>query len=129
MSIVVRAIDVGFGHTKYVTATTNGRVDCTHFPSLAYFGHAEEPVESMGGKRRTVQVPVDGLLYEVGPDVELAADRFRSRQLHDGGLDNANRVVRTNVVLQALRHQCDLRSILSFDESLHDPAPKRVASL
>lgn len=89
MSIVVRAIDVGFGHTKYVTATTNGRVDCAHFPSLAYFGHAEEPVESMGGKRRTIQVPVDGLLYEVGPDVELAADRFRSRQLHDGYTETA----------------------------------------
>ena len=35
-------------------------------------------VESMGGRRRTVQVPVDGLLYEVGPDVEFAADRFLS---------------------------------------------------
>ena len=42
MSIVIRAIDVGFGHTKYVTASTEGRVDCTHFPSLAFIGHAEE---------------------------------------------------------------------------------------
>lgn len=84
MSIVIRAIDVGFGHTKYVTASTDGRVDCAHFPSLAFFGHTDESTDSMGGKRRTVQVPVDGLFYEVGPDVELAADRFRSRQLHDG---------------------------------------------
>jgi plasmid segregation protein ParM len=83
MSIVVRAIDVGFGNTKYVTASAPGQVDCAHFPSLAYFAHDEVPVESMGGRRRTVQVPVDGLLYEVGPDVEFAADRFRSRQLHD----------------------------------------------
>ena len=84
MSIVIRAIDVGFGHTKYVTASTEGRVDCAHFPSLAFFGHAEESPDSMGGKRRTIQVPVDGLFYEMGPDVELAADRYRSRQLHDG---------------------------------------------
>jgi plasmid segregation protein ParM len=84
MGIVVRAIDVGFGNTKYVTASAQGQVDCAHFPSLAYFRHDEVPVESMGGRRRTVQVPVDGLLYEVGPDVEFAADRFRSRQLHDG---------------------------------------------
>ena len=84
MSIVVRAIDVGFGNTKYVTASAQGQVDCAHFASLAYFGQDEIPVESMGGRRRTVQVPVDGLLYEVGPDVEFAADRFRSRQLHDG---------------------------------------------
>ena len=89
MSIVVRAIDVGFGHTKYVTASSNGKVDCAHFPSLAYFGHSEESADSMGGRRRTVQVPVDGLLYEVGPDVELAADRFRSRQLHDGYTETA----------------------------------------
>ena len=84
MSIVVRAIDVGFGNTKYATASAQGQVDCAHFASLAYFGQDEIPVDSMGGRRRTVQVPVDGLLYEVGPDVEFAADRFRSRQLHDG---------------------------------------------
>lgn len=84
MSIVIRAIDVGFGHTKYVTASKDGQVDCAHFPSLAFVGHADESADSMGGKRSTVQIPVDGLFYEVGPDVEWAADRFRSRQLHDG---------------------------------------------
>ena len=51
-------------------------------------------------------------------------------ELFDKGLDNAaNRVVGSNVVLQALRHQSDLGSILAFDVSLHGPAPKRVASL
>ena len=89
MSIVVRAIDVGFGNTKFVTASANGQVACAHFPSLAYFGDTEEPSDSMGGKRRTIQVPVDGLFYEVGPDVEFAADRFRSRQLHDGYTETA----------------------------------------
>lgn len=84
MGIVIRAIDVGFGNTKYVAASANGQVECAHFPSQAYFSQDEVPSEAMGGKRRTVQVPVDGLLYEVGPDVEFAADRFRSRQLHDG---------------------------------------------
>ena len=29
-------------------------------------------------------VPVGDLFFEVGPEVELAADRFRARQLHDG---------------------------------------------
>ena len=84
MSAIVRAIDVGFGYTKFVTASTNGKVDCGHFSSLAFYGHSDEAEDSMGGRRRTIQVPVDGLFYEVGPDVELAADRFRSRQLHDG---------------------------------------------
>lgn len=103
MSIVVRAIDVGFGNTKFVTASANGRVDCAHFPSLAYFGHSEEPVESMGGRRRTIQVPVDGLLYEVGPDVELAADRFRSRQLHDGYTETAEYRAFTTGALHYMR--------------------------
>ena len=53
MSIVVRAIDVGFGNTKYVTASAQGQLDCAHFPSLAYFKHEEDPGEVMGGKRRT----------------------------------------------------------------------------
>lgn len=89
MSIIVRAIDVGFGNTKYVTSSTNGKVECAHFPSLAFYCHNDQATESMGGKRRTVQVPVDGLFYEVGPDVELAADRFRSWQLHDGYTETA----------------------------------------
>ena len=84
MNAIVRGIDVGFGNTKFVTASANGKVDCAHFASLAFFGHTDEVADSMGEKRRTVQVPVDGLFYEVGPDVELAAERFRSRQLHDG---------------------------------------------
>ena len=84
MNPIVRAIDVGFGNTKFVTASANGKVDCAHFASLAFFGHADEVADSMGERRRTVQVSVDGLFYEVGPDVDLAADRFRSRQLHDG---------------------------------------------
>ena len=103
MSIVVRAIDVGFGNTKYVTASAMGRVDCAHFPSLAYLVHDEEPVESMGGKRRTVQVPVDDLRYEVGPDVEFAADRFRSRQLHDGFTETAEYRAFTTAALHYMK--------------------------
>ena len=56
MSIVVRAIDVGFGNTKYVTASAQDQVDCAHFASLAYFGQDEIPVDSMGGRRRTTEV-------------------------------------------------------------------------
>ncbi|WP_157269080.1 PRTRC system protein D [Azohydromonas aeria] len=82
MSAIVRAIDVGRGNTKFTKQSTAGRVDCDHFPSLAFFSHADKS-NDIGGRRRTVLVPVDGLYYEVGPDVELATDRFRTRQLHD----------------------------------------------
>jgi plasmid segregation protein ParM len=73
MNAIVRVSDVGFGNTKFDTASANSKVDCAHFASLAFFGHSGEVADSMGEKCRTVQVPVDGLLYEVGPDVELAA--------------------------------------------------------
>ena len=85
MSIVVRAIDVGFGNTKYVTASAQGQVDCAHFASLAYFGQDEIPVDSMGGRRRTVQVPVDGLLYEVvarGTAEEFTSERRRQHEAY-----------------------------------------------
>ncbi len=41
MNAIVRAIDVGFGYTKFVTASANGKVDCAHFASLAFFGHTD----------------------------------------------------------------------------------------
>jgi plasmid segregation protein ParM len=84
MPPTVRAIDVGFGNTKYVVASSSGSVECSHFPSIAYFSFDDKALDPMGTRRRTVAPLVDGLYYEVGPDVELASDRFRSRQLHDG---------------------------------------------
>jgi plasmid segregation protein ParM len=83
MSAIVRAVDVGFGNTKYVVGSEGGRVDCAHFPSLTFYSHSDRASDALGGKRKTVSVSVDGLFYEVGPDVELAADRFRARTLHD----------------------------------------------
>jgi plasmid segregation protein ParM len=38
----------------------------------------------MAEKRKTVAIPIDGLFYEVGPEVALAADTFRATQMHDG---------------------------------------------
>lgn len=83
MDITIRAIDLGFGNTKYVSASREGQSEYAHFRSLAFFSASEKSHDGLGGRRRTVCVPVDKLFYEVGPDVELAADRFRSRALHD----------------------------------------------
>lgn len=82
MAQIIRALDVGFGNTKYTTADSASGYGKQLFPSLAFYG-ASERVDGLGGKRRTVIVPVNGLNYEVGPDVELAAHRYRSRHLHD----------------------------------------------
>ena len=84
MNPTTRAIDVGFGLTKYITASDGAKIDCAHFPSLSFYSPTESPVDGLGGRRKTVCVPVGDLFFEVGPEVELAADRFRARQLHDG---------------------------------------------
>lgn len=83
MRTLVRAIDVGFGNTKYVMASEGGKVECSHFPSVSYFGGVDKGNDAMGGKRRTVNVPIGEIFYTVGPDVELAADRFRPSNQDD----------------------------------------------
>jgi plasmid segregation protein ParM len=83
MEPIVRALDVGFGHTKFVTGAEGGDVRCAHFPSIAYPTETDESIEPMGGRRKTVGIPIDGLIYEVGPDVHLAADVFNAKQMHE----------------------------------------------
>jgi len=83
MEPVVRALDVGFGHTKFVSSVDGGEVRCTHFPSVAYPTESDETTDPMGGRRKTVGIPIDGLIYEVGPDVHLAADVFNAKQMHE----------------------------------------------
>lgn len=85
MELVVRAVDVGFGNTKYVTGVGGGKVGdirCASFPSRAY-PSPRDPAKTLGADgRKTVAIPINGLFYEVGPDVMLAADAFRATQIH-----------------------------------------------
>jgi plasmid segregation protein ParM len=83
MEPVVRALDIGFGHTKFVSGMDRGDVRCAHFPSVAYPTESDETADPMGGRRKTVGIPIDGLIYEVGPDVHLAADIFNAKQMHE----------------------------------------------
>lgn len=83
MTLTVRAVDVGSGNTKFVTAVAGGETRCASFPSIAYPSLDGRPGWASGDRRRTLLVPVGSLFYEVGPDVALAADTFRARQLHD----------------------------------------------
>lgn len=83
MGLKVRAVDVGFGHTKFVRGhDEHGKAVCAEFPSRAY-ASPFDPAGTLGSDmRRTYTVPIDGLFYEVGPDVMLAADAFRARDVH-----------------------------------------------
>src|SRR2546427_11245176 len=83
MAAIVRAVDVGFGNTKFVTGVSAGAIECDHFASLAYPGVRDSSADAIGGRRRPICVPIEGLFYEVGPDIHLAADVFRPNHLND----------------------------------------------
>ena len=84
MAMIVRAVDVGSGNTKYVTSVDGEQMKCAHFRSAAYPTDKSEMGDALGGKRKTIGIPIGGLIYEVGPEVHLAADGFHARQMHDG---------------------------------------------
>jgi plasmid segregation protein ParM len=83
MEYIVRAVDVGFGNTKYVSHLVGGEIRCANFPSLAYPSMREPSAQPGFERRKTASIPIDGLFYEVGPEVELAAGAFRATQMHD----------------------------------------------
>lgn len=80
---VVRAIDVGYGNTKYVSHHQYGsEVECSLFPSIA--PHASVGADLSSGvfqRRNTVVVDVNGVNYEVGKDARLAQDASYGRIL------------------------------------------------
>ena len=97
MNPIVRAIDVGFGNTKFVTACANGKVDCSHFASLVFFGHTD------GGAYRYSEGAFQAIV--VGEDPPPARSRrrdqvapgaaahlFRVHLQNAGGLNKAERV-------------------------------------
>ena len=74
---VVRAVDIGYGNTKFVTgrpASTNS-IDCDIFPSLSPRSIVDSDLGGADGflmKRNTSKVIVGGMEYEVGPDSSKA---------------------------------------------------------
>ena len=73
MDKVVRAVDVGYGNTKYVTGIEGNTLRCAHFASTAPVCASHEAREALGGKRRTLGIGIGDFTYEVGPDAHLAA--------------------------------------------------------
>ncbi|QDL38519.1 PRTRC system protein D [Rhodoferax sediminis] len=83
MELTVRAVDVGSGNTKFVTHADGTDIRCASFPSIAYPSGNDSPSWPASERKKTVCIPIGQLFYEVGPDVSLAADTFRAKQLHD----------------------------------------------
>lgn len=83
MRPVVRAVDVGFGHTKFVTGVAGTEIRCASFPSICYPAARDSSKVAAIEGRATFCIPIGGLFYEVGPDVALAGEAFRPSQMHD----------------------------------------------
>jgi len=115
MELIVRAVDVGSGNTKFVTGISGADIRCASFPSVAYPSSADTSAMPAAEKRKTVCIPVGSLFYEVGPDIHLAADTFRAKQLHDEYTESPE-------------YMALLRGALSIDEAdPHRPARRRAA--
>jgi len=83
MSKVVRAVDVGYGNTKFVTAHEAGKdIVCSLFPSIA---PQSSPGPDLSGgvfqHRNTFTIEIGGVAYEVGNDARLAQDASYGRIL------------------------------------------------
>ena len=86
--LVVRAVDVGRDNVKYIAKVTpSGGIKCALFPSVAVpkeVGAAEKESPEWGREDGdTVDIPVGGLVYTVGPDVRLAAGPLGTQMLQN----------------------------------------------
>ena len=80
---IVRAIDVGYGHTKYTKGRDARGILCAHFPSLAPLASDRDISGGVMARRDTVVVEFGGARYEVGNDVELALGPAHNRMLDE----------------------------------------------
>lgn len=79
----VRAIDAGYGNTKFVSSrVSGGEIICKQFPSLSPAAANLDISSGVIARRDTVTIEVDGTKYETGPDVGLALGTHTSRVLH-----------------------------------------------
>ena len=82
---IIRAIDVGFGNTKYTTGyTESGKdIECKMFPLLAPYA-APGALDGFVADRDTVAVKAGDHTYEVGSDAMLAMRSNSTRSLISG---------------------------------------------
>lgn len=83
MNAVVRAIDLGFGNTKFVSSADGEHTEYSLMPSVAVLAPGEVGTSDLVGSRKTVCVPVGDVWYEVGYEIDGAIGAFKSRPAHD----------------------------------------------
>jgi len=85
---VVRAIDVGYGNTKFVLGRDGDEIRCGMFPSLSNASLTHPERSTLGERRKTLVIPVNGMYHEVGPDAAAARDHFRPVHMHDAFVES-----------------------------------------
>lgn len=82
--LCVRAIDVGYGYTKFIkNISPTGEIETGIFPSMAVLS----PMEDLSGdffvQRDTIKIDSGGTIWEVGPDIFDLASKNEVRALHE----------------------------------------------
>lgn len=82
MSVIARAIDVGYGNVKY-SRVTGGLLEYREFPAMAIPAVAQDiEVRGMGMARNdTLIVETNGRLYHVGPETPSLQRNLGAREL------------------------------------------------
>jgi plasmid segregation protein ParM len=110
MTEVVRAIDVGYSWTKYVVEGSSlGNIRCRAFPSIAPRASNRDLALDGRARRSTVQITVNELAFEVGPDAALVQETYQAMPLDDGYTDTAEYLALARGALHLMRvDQVDL---------------------
>lgn len=81
---VIRAIDVGYGNTKFTTSVNNGSAVASHFSSLVH--RPNGAVGTFSDSPDIYRVEVNNEIYEVGPGLDVVFEGG-VRTLHDNFID------------------------------------------
>ncbi|HDY85317.1 MAG TPA: PRTRC system protein D, partial [Methylophaga sp.] len=81
---VIRAVDVGYGNTKYIRNVIDGIAVADHFPSIVNRPSVNK--NSFQESEDIYQVVVNGNNYEVGPGVDAALEGG-VRIMHDNYIE------------------------------------------
>ena len=80
----IASVDVGYGNTKYTTKDQgNSYHHCCVFPSIATPYRKNHITGGIVNRRKTVLIQLENNTYEVGPEIERAAEYNNARPLHD----------------------------------------------
>lgn len=122
-STIVRAIDVGYGNTKFTIDNTS---TCEIFPSLAPLANSSADHLSFYEKRQTRVVRVGDTHFEVGPDSTLFG---ASSILHGDYIDTPQYLALTYGALDAMQLDYIDLLVVGLPVHLHESRSSRLKQL